>query len=79
MGKPKRRWKDNIQTYPKCSIDRRSKLDLTGSGCGPTTLCCENGDGIRFHKELKVSLTLCKPLIYTAEWRHTSTQSSVRY
>lgn len=63
MGKPKRRWKDNIQTYLNGGTDRRRELDLSGSGRGPTTVYCENGDGTRFHKKkkLKVNLFLRKP------------------
>ena len=62
MGKPKRRWKDNIQTYLKWSTERRRELDLTGSGCGPGTICCENGDGTRFHKKVKGKLVLVQAI-----------------
>jgi hypothetical protein len=68
MGKPNRRWEENIQTYLKGSTDRRRELDLNGSECGPTTVCCENGDGPRFQqKTSKLNVFLCKPSKYTAE------------
>jgi len=62
MGKPKHRWKDNIQTYLKGSTERRRELDLSGSGCGPTTVCCKNGDGTRFHKKVEGKLVLVQAI-----------------
>jgi hypothetical protein len=44
LGRPRRRWEDNIKLDLRVDRDRWGELDSAGSGQGPVTDFCEYGD-----------------------------------
>jgi hypothetical protein len=44
LGRPRRRWEDNIKMDLRVDRDRWGKLDSAGSGQGPMAGLCEHGN-----------------------------------